>query len=238
MNEGYSYPGDELALFAQARNWKKYFSGTIRPFIMGNVLEVGAGIGATTPYLLNKEVRSWTMLEPDRMLCIQIEKKLDQQQLPSNCKSICGDLRSLDPQQQYDTILYIDVLEHLQDDQGELRRAVEWMKPRGRLIVLSPAHQSLFSKFDHSIGHLRRYEKGSIRNIVDNSKLKEEHLFYLDSMGCLSSLANKWMLKQSMPTLKQIHFWDTKLIPISRVTDKLFGLTIGKTIIGIWRKND
>ena len=236
MNEGYSYPGDELALFAQALNWKKYFSGTILPFIIGDVLEVGAGIGATTPFLQNKEVRSWTMLEPDRRLCLQLEKRLDQQQLPSYCKPICGNLDSLDQQQLFDTILYIDVLEHLEDDKGELRKAVERLKPRGRLIVLAPAHQSLFSKFDRSIGHLRRYEKGSLRKIVDNSILTEEHLFYLDSMGCVSSLANKWMLKQSMPTLKQVHFWDTKLIPISRVTDKLFGLTIGKTIIGIWRK--
>ena len=236
MIEGYSYPGDELALFAQALNWKKYFSGTILPFIIGDVLEVGAGIGATTPFLQNKEVRSWTMLEPDRRLCHEIEKRLDQQQLPSYCKPICGNLQSLDQQQLFDTILYIDVLEHLEDDKGELRKAIEWLKPRGRLIVLAPAHQSLFSKFDRSIGHLRRYEKSSLRKTVDNSILTEEHLFYLDSMGCLSSLANKWLLRQSMPSLKQVHFWDSILIPISRITDKFFGLTIGKTIIGIWRK--
>ena len=46
MNESFTYPGDELVLFQHATNWKKYFSRQIKPYIKGDVLEVGAGIGA------------------------------------------------------------------------------------------------------------------------------------------------------------------------------------------------
>ena len=57
MNRSYTYPGGELELFEHARNWKKYFSHFIKPYLKGRVLEVGAGIGSTTVILNNKKSR-------------------------------------------------------------------------------------------------------------------------------------------------------------------------------------
>jgi hypothetical protein len=55
-------------------------------------------------------------------------------------------------------------------------------------------------------------------------------------VGLTASAGNLWFLKQSMPTRQQLHFWDTFLVPVSRVVDRLFGHSIGKTIIAVWRK--
>jgi hypothetical protein len=66
--------------------------------------------------------------------------------------------------------------------------------------------------------------------------LELESCRYLDSVGLAASAANLWFLKQSMPTQQQLHFWDTFLVPPSRVMDRVFLHSIGKTIIAVWRK--
>ena len=71
MTESFKYQGDELELFQHAKNWKKYFSRQIKPFIKGNVLEVGAGIGATT-LLLNdgKNFRLTPNFKPEQLIIL------------------------------------------------------------------------------------------------------------------------------------------------------------------------
>jgi len=64
----YHYIGSELELFAAATNWKAYLGGVLRRFVLGRVLEVGAGIGSNIPYLHNDLVAEWTALEPDQIL--------------------------------------------------------------------------------------------------------------------------------------------------------------------------
>jgi hypothetical protein len=61
-------------------------------------------------------------------------------------------------------------------------------------------------------------------------------MIYLDSAGMLASSGNRLLLKQSMPTLRQILFWDRYLVPVSRVLDRLVLHGFGKSLLGIWTK--
>src|SRR6187200_2180852 len=76
-NAQYSYVGQELDLFARAANWKAYFRSVLAPFIRGDVLEVGAGIGQTTRHLCDGRQRSWTCLEPDPALAERLAGDAD-----------------------------------------------------------------------------------------------------------------------------------------------------------------
>ncbi|MGB9626595.1 MAG: hypothetical protein ACPMAQ_17205, partial [Phycisphaerae bacterium] len=58
---------------------------------------------------------------------------------------------------------------------------------------------------------------------------------YLDSVGCLASMANRLLLRQGMPTRRQIRLWDAVFVSMSRVADPLLGYRLGKTIVGVWR---
>jgi hypothetical protein len=101
--------------------------------------------------------------------------------------------------------------------------------------VLSPAHQFLFTEFDAAIGHYRRYNQVSLRACSPPGCVLTA-MFYLDSAGILASLANRAILHQSTPTLRQIQTWDRWIIPISRILDPLFGRRLGKTIVGVWTR--
>lgn len=231
----FKYLGAELELFAVVRNWKTYWSNQIRPYIAGDVLEVGAGMGANTQYLNRGNARRWVCLEPDPLLAAQLSSKLEQTKIQSTYEVVCGTLQTLQDDQ-FDTIIYIDVLEHIEDDEKELERAAGLLRPGGRIIVLSPAHQGLFTEFDAAIGHFRRYDRRMLQSISP-PELSLEKLWYLDSAGLLLSAANRQLLRQSMPTKAQLRFWDRVVVPASRVLDRcLFG-SVGKSIVGVWRRD-
>lgn len=235
MNEHYNYPGQELAFFEKAVNWKTYFSSFIKPFVGNNVLEVGSGIGATTRLLNDGSANTWTLLEPDEEMnkILQI-KKASQSQF-ENCVIRSETIFQLSPSEIFDTIIYIDVLEHIRDDKKEMQKATELLQRNGHLIILSPAYNFLFSPFDKAIGHYRRYTSTTLKNAMP-SELKLIQLKYLDSVGFFASLANKLFLKQNYPSEKQIQTWDKLMIPVSKWMDKIFFHSFGKSILGIWRK--
>ena len=223
----YNYIGSELDLFAKATHWKSYWRSFLASAISGDVLEVGAGIGSNTRVLSGLPVKSWTCLEPDLQLCDRIPRDLAA--TINNAK-----IADLPAVPSYDTIVYIDVLEHIEDDQAELERAFRLLRKGGHLCVLAPAHQGLFTAFDAAIGHYRRYSKESLKKVgPPNGRLTT--LAYLDCAGMLASIGNRVLLKQAAPTERQIATWDRYLVPISRRLDPLFGFTIGKSVVGVWQ---
>lgn len=229
------YIGNELELFQHATVWKDYYGRLIKPYLKGKVLEVGAGIGSTTESLCDGTQEQWLCLEPDPELYAKLEKKITDKQLPACCTSLKGTTNDLPHENKFDTIIYIDVIEHIENDAEELERAKNLLVDGGHLIILVPAHQHLFSPFDRAIGHYRRYNKRMLKAAAP-ADIKLLKMVYLDSCGLLASLVNKYFLKQDYPTIKQIKFWDTVMVRLSKVSDKLTNYKAGKTVVGVWQR--
>ena len=229
----FHYVGAELELFSAAQNWKRYWSAKVQPAIHGDVVEVGAGIGANTPLLDVGPRGRWICLEPDAKLLVKL--RASQASAVRQYENVVGTLSSLPAGECFDTLIYIDVLEHIEDDKAELAAAAKRLKPGGSLVVLSPAHQRLYTPFDKAIGHFRRYNLKMMRD-AGPAELKAEKVIYLDSVGLLASTANLLFLKQSMPSAAQIQMWDSWMVPVSKLIDPLLGYSVGKTVVGVWRK--
>jgi SAM-dependent methyltransferase len=227
----YSYLGSELDLFAKALRWKAYWRSQLAPFIRGAVLEVGAGNGNNTLFLRDLRSEKWICLEPDAALAAELRAKA----AGLEREVIVGTLAELPRDAHFDAILYLDVLEHIADDAGELRSAAGHLRPGGNLIVLAPAHQWLYSPFDRAIGHHRRYSRHSL-HAVGPPELSLVSMRYLDSAGLIASLGNRFVLGQSMPKAEQLRFWDACLVPLSRALDPLLGFRAGKSIFAVWRR--
>ena len=232
----HNYVGTELEIFKSAVNWKSYWSDQIRPHICGQVLEVGAGIGSSTFALQKAERSKWTCLEPDQNLAARLAQYAQSEKLEGDYEVIAGTLAELPDDARYDTILYLDVLEHIEDDCSELNCAVKRLEKGGNLIILAPAHQFLFSNFDRAIGHYRRYSRNTLLSAAP-AELTLVQANYLDSVGLLASLSNRLLLQAEAPSQSQITFWDNVMIPCSRILDPLLLRKLGKSILAIWRNN-
>ncbi len=226
------YVGNELELFQFAVNWKTYFSSSFKKYIKGDVLEVGAGFGVNTKYLITPKTTSWTFIEPDAKLAGKISEYTANLNIPKEI--IVGTMENISTRK-FDTIIYIDVLEHIEQSKEEIRKIKERLNTGGHLIILVPAFQFLYNEFDAKLGHFRRYNKPLLRSEV-NPVLSEIKMYYLDSCGLLASLVNKVFLKKAEINLAQVNLWDKVLIRFSKISDIFFFKSFGKSLIGIFEK--
>lgn len=233
--DDYHYLGAELDVFARAQNWKRYLAAQMASFVFGDVLEVGAGIGAITQALAPLPRRTWTCLEPDAGLAQRLNSAVRAMAGPDRISVIIGALRDLPSAANYDCILYVDVLEHIEKDGAEVSAAVAMLRRGGHLVVLCPAHNWLYTPFDRAIGHYRRYDRCRFQSLQPPSA-SMVRLRYLDSVGLGASLGNRLFLRSASPTQAQVLFWDRVLVRASVLLDPLLGYRIGKSIIGVWRK--
>jgi hypothetical protein len=219
------YVGQELEIFKNAIKWRNYWSNFINSEIKGNVLEVGSGMGTITNELSASDFKSWVSIEPDYSLLTMTNPEIRGEVCLIN-----GTSSSIKRKEYFDTILYIDVLEHIKNDKAEIHAISSSLKIGGSIIVLSPAFNFLFNDFDLSVGHYRRYNKKSLLNLLPEG-FTVKKIKYLDTLGFVLGLLNKLFLKKSTPSNFQIKFWDTFLIPISKYVDLLTFNYVGKSII-------
>jgi SAM-dependent methyltransferase len=234
-NRSYCYPGDELSLFSHAQNWKAYFNKQLRPYIRGRVAEIGAGNGGTTEVLSINRHEIWYAVEPDGALLAEISQKKAGGLLPKTIVEVNGTIKSLGIAESVDTVLYIDVLEHIEDDRQEICQAALQLRCGGNLIVLAPAYQSLFSAFDSAIGHYRRYSLPQLRALTPPALVFRSG-FYLDCVGACTSMVNRFFLHKQYPALSEIRFWDRYLIPCSVLIDRMIGHRIGRSVVAVWER--
>ena len=221
------YQGDELELFQNASNWKRYWSSKIASEQDASALEIGAGIGGNSSYLLSK-IDSLTLCEPDESFCNKYLHNLARGN--RKISVVMGTLSQINTERKFDQIYYIDVLEHIKDDKQEIINASNYLNEKGSIYLLVPAHKILYSEFDRSVGHFRRYNKKTITECIPRNFYISE-FYYLDSLGFFASLGNKLFSRKSLITPKKIQLWDKKLIPISMRIDHLTGYKFGKSIL-------
>jgi SAM-dependent methyltransferase len=225
----FRYSGQELPLMAGATQWKSYVAELVHPHLGSSVLEIGAGIGSNIAYLWRPPVSDWTAVEPDVAQAAQIHDP--------GVRVVVGTLAAIGAMERFDTVLYLDVLEHLADDAAELRRAATHLVPGGRLVVLAPAHRWLTSPMDAAVGHYRRYSAGGLRALTP-AGCRLEVLRHVDALGCLASLGNRLVLRRERMTAGQLRLWDGVLVPLSRRLDRWLGFRCGKSLLAVWHRVD
>ena len=223
------YPGQELENFDKATVWRKYVYFEIKKFIIGNTLEVGAGIGSFTNNYKHL-VKNLTLSELDEKNFQYIKKKFESENIKIT-NSLTENIN-----ESFDTIMYLNVLEHIKDDIEEINQAFKKLNKNGHLIILVPAHNKLYSKFDKEIGHHKRYEMKFFKNInISNSEISK--IIYLDATGYFLYYLNKIFFKEEVyPSKLKIFLWDKFFTPITFFLDKILLNRVGKNIIYILKR--
>jgi 2-polyprenyl-3-methyl-5-hydroxy-6-metoxy-1,4-benzoquinol methylase len=231
----FKYFGEELRIFSEAVCWKSYWSSQIREYLGQRILEVGAGIGGTTRSLCTQKHEIWLALEPDQIMAKKLNEQIEKGNLPNCCQIQCGTLDDLALDQLFNTILYVDVLEHIEDDFSELQKAARLLHPGGYLVILAPAYQWLYTEFDQAIGHYRRYTRAALLNLTPRN-MRCIKAIYLDSFGLLAVMGNRFLLRATHPNRQTVLFWDKYMVILSQLLDPIVSYSFGKSILVVWQR--
>ena len=222
------YDGFELDHFDSATNFRFYQLSLIRKYLKDNFLEVGAGKGGLAS-VYKRLLKDITLIEPDKKLFKILKNKFKKKKIKIEKNSIKN------IKKKFNTIIYFDVLEHIEDDLLEVKSAAKKLKSGGHLIFSVPAYQIFYSDFDRSVGHFRRYSKNNFIRISKKSGLKIEKLIYYDFVGFLFLSINKLFSLKSTNLKFKISLWNL-LIPISRIIDFITLNYFGKSLLCVYKK--
>ena len=175
----------ELEFFDAAKNWRKYQFENILKYINSSVLEIGPGTGNNVQYYKNRASQI-TLLETNKNLANSLKLKFD-----GDKKIIVLNTDIHSQEKKFDTILYMDVLEHIEDDEKEINKALKQLNSGGNLIFFVPAYQFLYSDFDKAIGHIKRYNKKFFLSFKKDENITIIELKYIDSIGFFIAVLNK-----------------------------------------------
>ena len=225
-----NYPGKELENFDLASIWRKYIYFLIKKYIKGSVLEVGAGIGSFTNNYSSLENNSITLTEIDNNNYKIIKERFKNRNY-FFYQSVTKELKG-----QLNTIMCLNVLEHIERDTIEINDALEKLDDNGYLIILVPAHNKLYSKFDEAVGHFKRYEIDYFNKLKLNNAVIEKTVF-LDCMGYLLYYINGVFFKEDVyPSKLKILIWDKIFTPITFFLDKILNYKFGKNLLCVIKK--
>ena len=225
------YLNEVLEFFDISDNYRSYQIELFENYVGKEILEVGAGRGKIIEILAQNSEKQFTLLELDKNFFDFLNNKFKSK----NIKVLEERTQNI-KENKFDTIFYLDVIEHIEDDRFELDTAYNLLKKNGHLIIIVPAFQILFSKFDQRVGHFRRYRKEFFKRYSDEKNLKIKKLVYFDFLGFFIILFSKLLnLTNSKKTTLGIKIWNF-LIPLSRLIDKITFHSIGKSIVCIYEK--
>jgi len=232
-----TYLSAVLEYFDLAQNYRKYQHKLIKNFVKRKILEVGAGNGQIINDYVYDNNNEIVLLEINSDMHDLLKKKFN---LNKNVKIINSTIQNLN--QQFDTILYLDVIEHIEDHEKEILDAYSKLENDGYLVFIVPAFQNIFSNFDASVGHYRRYEKKFFLEFAKKNKIKCIKANYFDSIGYfiiiiakLFNFMNFYIHKNKNTVTLGIKFWNL-LIPISKILDKILFNSVGKSLICVYQK--
>ena len=225
------YVGKELEIFDTAKVFQKYVYFLIKKYFKNKIFEVGAGLGSFTRQY-NNSYKEIYLSDLDKNNYLVLKKKFSKKK---NIKINNQKINQIN--KKFNTIIYLNVLEHIKKDKREINLAISKLNSGGHLIILVPAHQKLYSKFDKAIGHCKRYNI----NFFKNNKFKNakvEKLIYLDMVGYFLYFCNKIFFKEEIyPSKIKVFLWDKFFSPITIVLDFFTNYKYGKNVLCVYKKN-
>jgi SAM-dependent methyltransferase len=132
---------------------------------------------------------------------------------------------------QLDTVVALNVLEHIADDVSALRCIASMLMPGGRAVILVPAISGLYGSLDRELGHHRRYTRKSLTRHLNAAGFHVERAFYFNLAGMLGWWVNARLRKVPRIPIEQLRFFE-RLVPGLRLEDHV-PLPFGQSVIGI-----
>ncbi len=212
------YGSDILARIARAPRFNAWMADTIKPWCGQKVLEIGSGTGNLTKRLVPRGAYIASDINP---LYLQSLRSLtsDRPYLDVTLTDVTRGESFPRIEGGFDTVICLNVVEHVDDDLGALRNIREVLAPGGRAIILVPRGQELFGTLDEVLGHRRRYTDSSLARLARQAGFEVQELLHFNRIGTPAWWLNGKLLKRRSFGLFQIKMLNL-LTPLFRLVDR------------------
>jgi SAM-dependent methyltransferase len=221
------YPGKELEAMSSAEHYRRWIVEGFAPYWGREVAEVGAGIGSITRILLERPVTRLVAFEPSSNMFPMLADAVKGEARASAVNGLFGAEQA---GQGFDSVAYINVLEHVEHEQAELAAAFAALKPGGHLLVFVPALAWLYSDFDREVGHFRRYTRPALERLVTDAGFEVAESRYFDIAGVLPWYLYFTLMGGSMRR-GSVTLYDRLVVPPMRRIEALVKPPLGKNVL-------
>src|SRR5882672_10098904 len=201
-----------LERMAAAPRYNRWMFDRLRPWVGRRVLEIGAGIGNMSAFLDDRERLVLTDTEPYYL---------------GRLRDRFAGRSHVSVAERLDTVVCLNVLEHIEDDRASLRAMHDLLRPGGRLVLLVPSLRALYGTLDEALGHFRRYVPDELSEKLPAAGFRLRHLEYFNLAGVPGWwVAGRLLRRRLIPTgaLR----WYEALVPLFRL-ERLLPWRIGQS---------
>jgi SAM-dependent methyltransferase len=220
-----------LEVMSDAVRYRRYLLELLEPHCGRTVLEVGSGLGDLAAELSGYERLIVTDVDPACLheLSARFRGRSDVEVRPFDLRENDARIPSVD------TVLAVNVLEHIVDDAGALRRMAEVVVPRGNIVLFVPAYPSLYGPHDRAAGHVRRYVPRTLRAAVVDAGLRVEVLRPVNFLGGVAWWVAVRVGGCSSPRSSLVGLYDRLVVPLVRLMEARWRPPFGQSILCVAR---
>lgn len=223
-----------------AVNYHQWILQIFEPYLGTRIVEVGAGTGSFSELVLKHKPESLSLVEPSEEMHKMLNERvaqLDSATKITTYNTIFGDVADqLKATQRPDSIIYVNVLEHILDDEAELATVYRTVSSGGRVLIFVPALSWLYGNLDEHLGHHRRYTKPELESKCRRAGFRIVECRYFDIAGIVPWWLKYRLFKSSTMEPRTVRTYDTYVVPASRAVESIIRPPIGKNLLLIAEK--
>jgi SAM-dependent methyltransferase len=240
MNSDVVYTGRDLEAMSFAVNYHRWILQIFEPYLGMRLVEVGAGVGSFSELLLERPLESLVLVEPAAQMYEMLTQRM--QRFPSLTQiqtfnamfsRVAAEIETV---WRPDSILYINVLEHVADDEAELRTVNQTLVKGGRIFIFVPALRWLYGSFDRQIGHVRRYSSSELTEKCGRAGFKVLESRAFDFLGIAPWWIKYRLFKSRTMEPAAVRFYDEYVVPFAQAVERAVKPPLGKNIILVGEK--
>ncbi len=226
---GFHYAGAELEAMAEAKNYYGWIAARFAPHLGSDVVEVGAGIGTFSEHLLRAAPHArLTLVEPAENNFRVLRERMAGE---ARVRVRQGYLDADAPESGATSVVAVNVLEHVEDDEAFLRAAHRVLAPGGRLLLFVPALPGIYGTLDAAFEHFRRYTRPALRRKVMDAGFTVDELHYVNLPGVLAWWASGVLLRKRTVTRRDARLYDRWAIPLIRALESRWHPPLGQSLL-------
>ncbi|MGH9970083.1 MAG: class I SAM-dependent methyltransferase [Pyrinomonadaceae bacterium] len=232
--ESVDYHGRDLEAMSFASNYHSWILELFQPYLGARVVEVGAGTGLFSELLLRRDPETLTLVEPSSMydqLVERIGKLPTASRVQTHNSTFSRVADRIRDETQPDSIVYVNVLEHVVDDEAELAVVHATLSCAGRLFVFVPALSWLYGSFDEMVGHHRRYSRRELEGKIERSGFCVLKSIYFDLAGIVPWWLQYRLLRSRRMEPEAVKFYDRFCVPWLKKVETFASPPIGKNLL-------